>query len=77
VLWPSAEAQNSWHTFREPGQGEARTIDEIPLAELRVLAQIARRTQTDPEAALRQMAKLCRINRVGENVRARIQLALD
>jgi very-short-patch-repair endonuclease len=77
VFWLSREAHENWRAFREPGAGDARTVDEIPLDELRVLASIVRRKETDPETILRLMAKHCGISRIGENVRARFGQALS
>jgi hypothetical protein len=76
IYWPSKEARENWNTFREPGKEEARSVDEIPMDELCVLANLVNHEETDPENQLRQMAKHCGISRIGDNARARFGKAL-
>jgi hypothetical protein len=76
IYWSSKETYENWNTFREPDKKEARTIDEIPMEELHVLAKVITMQEIDPENRLRQMAKHCGISRIGDNARARFGKAL-
>jgi len=78
IYWSSAASEENWNQFRQPAPGdEARTIEEIPLVELRVLANIVQATETEKGALMRQMAKHCGISRLGDNVRARLEMVLE
>jgi very-short-patch-repair endonuclease len=77
IFWPSLQAQESWRTFRKPGAGEARTVDEIPMPELCALARLANQKTDDPETAVRWMAKSCGLNRLTENARSRLGKAMQ
>lgn len=56
-VWPKALADRSTLKFRIPGPGAARQVDEVSLAELRVLAARFRAEGHDEDSALNAMSR--------------------
>ena len=75
-FWPSKEAQATWSVFRQPPPGDARMVEDIPMEELRALYGLVTEMGLSGEDALRRMAAMCGINRLGSNVRSRLERVL-
>ncbi|VVE50958.1 DNA helicase [Pandoraea communis] len=56
-VWPKALSDRSTLKFRVPGPGAARQVDEVSLAELRVLADRFRAEGHDEDSALSAMSR--------------------
>lgn len=78
AVWPSPEAEQSWHGFR-PDPRQQRSCDEIPAREIRNAAKALRETP-DAEASMdlvRLTAAEFGIKRLTPNIRAYFGTALE
>lgn len=81
VIWPPGLDPNGYCTFRVQGEGEngVRKIDEIPLLEVSnaVLHVLRAQIGIPMDDLVREVAAVFDISRVGENVKARIESAVE